>query len=56
MAFDVTLIPKKTEHLGETDMALEYGHGLIREVFTMLKAAAEAEGFEVQIEATNVVY
>ena len=56
MAFHVTLTPQNTQHLGETDMALEYGHGLIREVFMMLKAAAEAEGFQVDINATNVVY
>ena len=56
MAFHVTLTPANTAHLGETDMAMEYGHGLIREVFTMLKTAAEAEGFDVKIDAKTVAY
>jgi hypothetical protein len=58
LSFDITLIPPghPVANLGDTDAAMEIGRGLVREAMMLLKAAGEAEGFEVQIEASNVVY
>lgn len=56
MTFDVTLTPQDTAHCGHSDMAYEIGKGLIREAMLMLKNAGEAEGFEVDIKARQVVY
>ena len=60
MYFDVTLIPPghpvAWADLGDTDAAIDIGNGLIREAMLMLKNTGEAEGFEVQIEARQVVY
>ena len=55
-SFDITMIPPQDGNLGETDMALEIGKGLIREAIQLLRAAAEAEGFKVEIEFGQVVY
>jgi hypothetical protein len=56
LTFDVTLIPEQTEHLGDTDAAWDYGCGLIRDVFTLLKQVGEAEGFRVEVKSNEVVY
>ena len=60
MAFDVTLFPPEHpvawEQLGDTDEAMDIGKGLIREVMLMLKNTCEAEGFRVEVEASQVVY
>lgn len=60
ISLDVTLIPPghpiKFELLGDTDRAMEIGQGLVDEAMTLMKAAGEAEGFTVQIEARRVVY
>lgn len=42
--------------LGETDAAMEVGRGLVDEAFRVLKAAAEAEGFEVCMGGSQVVF
>jgi len=41
---------------GSTDASFELGKGLAREAMLLLKNAGEAEGFVVEIEATQVVY
>ena len=56
MAFDVTLYPEKTEHLGDTDAAMDYGRQLIREAMLLIQMVAEADGFRAEIEASNTVY
>lgn len=55
-SFDVTMIPPQGGKLGNTDAAWDIGQGLMREAMALLKAAAEKEGFEVQIEVMQVVY
>ncbi|MHB1098651.1 MAG: hypothetical protein ACYCZR_03775 [Burkholderiales bacterium] len=55
-SFDITMIPPQDGELGETDMAFEIGKGLIREAIQLLRAAAEKEGFTVEIEFGQVVY
>ena len=55
-SFDITMIPPQDGELGETDMAFEIGKGLIREAIQLLRAAAEKEGFKVEIEFGQVVY
>lgn len=52
---DVWLRPPKGQPVGETDAAIEVGRGLIREAFGLLKAAGEAEGFVVELDARQVV-
>ncbi|HEY6020106.1 MAG TPA: hypothetical protein VIY48_09450 [Candidatus Paceibacterota bacterium] len=56
MAFDVTLFPEQTEHLGDTDAAMDYGRQLIREAMLLIQMVAQAEGFRAEIEASNTVY
>jgi len=56
MYFYVRLIPPQTGQLGETDMAIEIGRGLIHEAMLLLKNAGEAEGFAVEVEAKQMVY
>jgi hypothetical protein len=56
MDFHVTLTPPQGGELGETEIAVEIGRGLIREAMLMLKNAGEAEGFVVEVEARQVVY
>jgi len=53
--FHVKLTPPAAP-LGHTDYAEAIGKGLIKEAMLLLKNAGEAEGFTVQITATNVVY
>lgn len=55
MAFDVTLYPEKTDHLGDTDAAMDYGRQLIKEAMLLIQMVAEAEGFRAEIEASNTV-
>lgn len=55
-SFDITMIPPQDGELGETDMAFEIGKSLIREAIRLLRAAAEKEGFKVEIEFGQVVY
>lgn len=55
-SFDITMIPPQDGELGETDMAFEIGKGLIREAIQLLRAAAEKEGFAVEIEFGQAVY
>lgn len=52
----VRLTPPLAGAVGKTDAAMEIGNGLVSEVLRMLRAAAEAEGFEVKIEIRQVVY
>ena len=60
LSFDVTLIPPghpvAWADLGDTDAAIDIGKGLILEAMMLLKSSCEAEGFKVEITATNVVY
>lgn len=56
MYFYVRLIPPQTKIIGETDIAVEIGRGLIHEAMLMLKNAGEAEGFVVEVEAKQTVY
>jgi hypothetical protein len=56
LTFDVTLTPEQTGHLGDTDAAWDYGNGLIRDVFTLLRNVGEAEGFKVEVRSNEVVY
>jgi len=42
--------------LGDTDPAWDIGIGLMKEAMLLLQAAAEKEGFTVQIEFGQVVY
>lgn len=55
LGFHVRLTPPDAPP-GDTDSAMEIGRGLIREAMLMLKSTGEAEGFAVEITATNVVY
>ena len=52
---DVWLAPPEGQTVGETDAAMQIGNGLIREAFALLKAAGEAEGFEIEIKAKQVI-
>lgn len=54
--FGVRLTPPQVGPLGDTDQATAIGEGLVREAMLMLKNAGEAEGFEVDIKARQVVY
>lgn len=54
--FHVRLTPPQDGRLGETDAAMAIGRGLIREAMLLLKNAGEAEGFEVEVTARQVVY
>jgi len=53
---DVWLAPPEGQDVGEVDPALEIGKGLIREALMLLKAAADAEGFSIDIKAKQVVF
>jgi len=54
---DIRLIPSDAGiQLGHTDAAREIGVGLIREAARLLVAAAEREGFRVELEYRQVVY
>lgn len=55
-SFDITMIPPQVGEPGHTDMAYEIGKGLIREAVEIIRAAAEKEGFKVEIEYGQVVY
>lgn len=54
--FGVRLTPPQVGPLGDTDQASAIGEGLVREAMLMLKNTGEAEGFEVDIKARQVVY
>ena len=54
-SFDITMTPAQGE-LGDTDPAWDIGIGLMKEAMLLLQAAAEKEGFTVQIEFGQVVY
>lgn len=56
LSFHIKLTPPQTGVIGHTDMAVEIGRGLIREAMLMLRNTGEAEGFAVEITATNTVY
>lgn len=60
ISFDVTLTPPghpvPLADMGDTDRAMEIGHGLIREAAMLVKAAAEAEGFGIDITAKRIVF
>ena len=56
MSFYIRLTPSAGAELGHTDAATAIGHGLMDEAMQLLKAAAEAEGFQVFIEVTQRVY
>lgn len=56
MSFYVRLAPVQVEKVGETDAATAIGRGLILESMRLLKNAAEAEGFTVDIEVRQAVY
>ena len=56
MTLSVRLVPPESDDLGETDMAMAIGQGLIYEAAQMLKRMGEAEGFTVEIEARHIVY
>lgn len=55
VAIHMRLIPPPTE-LGKTDAAMLIGQGLVKEATTLLKNAAEAEGFSVEMNVNLVVY
>jgi hypothetical protein len=42
--------------LGETDVAMEVGRGLVIEAMKVLQMAAEAEGFKVTVSLGQVIY
>ncbi|WP_448508802.1 hypothetical protein [Immundisolibacter sp.] len=50
----VQLTPQNLKDYGHTDAAMHIGHGLIKEALGLLTAAAEAEGFKVEISTTLV--
>lgn len=57
MTFHVTMTPREPVRvLGHTDAPFEIGRGLIREAMLLLKNAGSAEGFDVDVDATQVVY
>lgn len=56
ISFYVRLVPVQVEKVGETDAAVAIGRGLILESMQLLKNAAEAEGFTVDIEVRQAVY
>jgi len=49
-------IPGDSQTLGHTDAACEIGVGLIREMARLLVAAAEQEGFQVELDYMQTVY
>lgn len=55
VGFSVRLRAPSDGPRGDTDMAMEIGEGLIREALLLLKTAAEAEGFEVEIKPTQMI-
>ena len=56
MYIAVRLTPPQGGVLGETDVASRIGKGLVHEALLMIRSAAEAEGFDVTIEVSQVVY
>lgn len=56
MSIYVKLTPPAVAELGHTDEAAKIGRGLVREAADLLKRAAEAEGFVVDIECNMAVY
>lgn len=53
----IRLIPQgKSQEYGSTDDACEIGIGLIREAAQVLVAAAEREGFLVELDYKQTVY
>jgi hypothetical protein len=56
MSIHVKLTPPATGPIGHTDEAALIGRGLIEESIYVLKRAAEAEGFTVEININQVVY
>lgn len=56
LGFHVRFIPPAGGELGDTDMAMAVGEGLVREAVLMLKNAGEAEGFVVEVRFTQSVY
>jgi len=48
--------PHDGGHLGTTDAAIEIGVGLVREAIRLLSAAAEQEGFVVDVSYQQVIY
>lgn len=55
LSFYVKLTPPDAP-LGETEMAMEIGRGLVREAMLLLKNAGEREGFVVDITVSSIVY
>lgn len=53
---DIRLTPPDVHPVGETDMAMEIGRGLVDEAMRMLKATCEGEGFTVDISIRLVVF
>ena len=53
---DIRIEPPAVKQVGETDMAMEIGRGLVNEALRMLKTACESEGFAVDISIRLVVY
>lgn len=52
----VRLTPPQDGRLGNTDVAREVGKGLVHEALLLIRNAGKAEGFDVDIELTQVVY
>lgn len=53
----IMLTPPRIDPCGEdTDTAADIGIGLMREAMWVLRAAAEREGFHVEIEFRQLVY
>ena len=56
LGFHVRLTPPPGGEMGDTDVAMLIGRGLIKEALLLLKNAGEAEGFAVDVDAIQVVY
>lgn len=56
LAVYVQMTPTKPAEVGETDVAMEIGRGLIEESMRVLQEAARREGFEVRIHVGQMVY
>jgi len=53
---DVWLTHQNPEVVGDTDIGMEIGKGLVRESMLILKTSAEREGYTVDARAKEVVY
>lgn len=54
--FHVKLLQPAPTALGSTDPAIEFARGFVQEGMEALKAAGEALGFKVEIEASTLIY